>query len=442
MRLNQIDIKNFRCFAHQIVEFDKDITVVIGNNTAGKTSLLQAVCVALGGYLQCLKHLDDAQGVRCNFKKGDRYLRYDKKNKDYVPNPEPPEISVTATYTLTMPNDEYEEVPVKWSRTMTNSGSTTHNRESAGNLIDLVAHTEANRWDGYEGHNAVYPLILSFSTNRIDAQFNSYRKTKERQQRLALGYRSALINKVDFASAMDWLNHYDKSLKDGKEFPETREAFFQALQAAIPAMSEIDIDNREIEAVVSVTGRQPERHHYSYMSDGFKAMINIVSEIAYRCVMLNGYLGADAIRLTPGIVLIDEVDLYLHPHWQRHVLSDLKKAFPKIQFIVTTHSPFIIQSVGEGQLVSFDENVLTDGAPYKQSLEEIAATRMDMENIQRSEKYQKMVELAERYYQLVKAGKEKGDEAKKVKPMLDDIETEFSDDPAYVALLRAERGNL
>lgn len=284
--------------------------------------------------------------------------------------------------------------------------------------------------------------MLSFSTNRIDAQFSSYKKTKERQQRIALGYRSVLINKVDFASAMDWLNHYAKSLKDGKEFPYTREAFFEALQNAIPAMSEIGIDNREIEAVVSVTGRQSERHHYSYMSDGFKAMINIVSEIAYRCIMLNGYLGKDAVRLTPGVVMIDEVDLYLHPHWQRHVLHDLKQAFPKIQFIVTTHSPFIIQSVGKGQLVSFDANVSTNGSPDMQSLEEIAATRMDMKDTKRSQKYQEMVEMAEKYYQLVKAGKENDNEAKKVKSELDNIETEFSDDPAYVALLRAERGSL
>ena len=62
--------------------------------------------------------------------------------------------------------------------------------------------------------------------------------------------------------------------------------------------------------------------------------------------------------------MIDEVDMYLHPHWQKHVLRDLVKAFPLVQFIVTTHSPFIVQSLKEGQLISFDKGVLTSGEPF------------------------------------------------------------------------------
>lgn len=101
MRINHIDIRNFRGFARKAVDFDKDITVVIGNNTEGKTSLLQALCIALGGYIQSLKHIEGAQGVRCNFKNSDRFLRFDERNKDYVSNPESPKISVQATYTVT-----------------------------------------------------------------------------------------------------------------------------------------------------------------------------------------------------------------------------------------------------------------------------------------------------------------------------------------------------
>ena len=126
--------------------------------------------------------------------------------------------------------------------------------------------------------------------------------------------------------------------------------FFEALQQAIPALSEIDFDNGEIEAVVSVTGHTPSRHHFSYMSDGLQSMINIVAEIAHRCIELNGFLGQHAIKMTPGIVMIDEIDLYLHPHWQKHVLQDLTNAFPMIQFIVSTHSPFIVQSLQKDNL--------------------------------------------------------------------------------------------
>ena len=176
------------------------------------------------------------------------------------------------------------------------------------------------------------------------------------------------------------------------------------------------------------------------MSAGFKAMINITAEIAHRCIELNGFLGLDAVKKTPGIIMIDEVDLYLHPHWQQHVLADLQTAFPEMQFIVTTHSPFIVQSVKSRNVITLD-GVKGDSNPDMRSIEDIAVTEMNMDSA-RFPRYRQMVELAEKYYRLVKAGKENTKNARGVKKKLDAIEELFSDDPAYVALLRAERTSL
>ena len=74
-------------------------------------------------------------------------------------------------------------------------------------------------------------------------------------------------------------------------------------------------------------------------------MIALVADIAFRATKLNPHLGAEASRKTPGIVLIDEVDMHLHPEWQQLVLSGLTEAFPEIQFIVTTHSPQVLTTV-------------------------------------------------------------------------------------------------
>ena len=153
--------------------------------------------------------------------------------------------------------------------------------------------------------------------------------------------------------------------------------------------------------------------------------------------MLNGFLGENAVKETPGVVMIDEVDLFLHPHWQQQVLSDLQKAFPKIQFIVTTHSPFIVQSVESKNVITLDGNK-GDTDPNMRSIEDIAVTEMNMDSA-RFPKYNMMLEKAERYFELVKSGKENTKEAANVKKELDEIEEQFSSDPAYVALLRAER---
>ena len=92
--------------------------------------------------------------------------------------------------------------------------------------------------------------------------------------------------------------------------------------------------------------------------------------------------------------MIDEIGLYLHPHWQKHVLQDLTQAFPMIQFIVSTHSPFIVQSLQKDQLISFDNNVITEGEPYRESLEDITAERMGLEQSIRSKRFQEMQEIA------------------------------------------------
>lgn len=71
----------------------------------------------------------------------------------------------------------------------------------------------------------------------------------------------------------------------------------------------------------------------------------MVGDIAHRCIKLNPHLGQEAAQKTPGIVLIDEVDMHLHPRWQQLVLTQLQNAFENIQFIVTTHSPQVLTTV-------------------------------------------------------------------------------------------------
>ena len=111
-----------------------------------------------------------------------------------------------------------------------------------------------------------------------------------------------------------------------------------------------------------------------------------------------------------------------------------------MQFIVTTHSPFVIQSVRTKNLITLD-GVNDNTDPIYRSIEEIAIKEMNMDT-RRSQAYNEMVKKAERYYQLVKAGKGGTKDAQKVRLELNEIEAEFSSDPAYVALLKAEKGVL
>ena len=82
-----------------------------------------------------------------------------------------------------------------------------------------------------------------------------------------------------------------------------------------------------------------------WLSDGIRNMIGMVADIAFRATKFNGHLGAQAAQETPGLMLIDEVDMHLHPEWQQVVLLNPAQAFPAMQLIVTTHSPQVLSTV-------------------------------------------------------------------------------------------------
>lgn len=90
------------------------------------------------------------------------------------------------------------------------------------------------------------------------------------------------------------------------------------------------------------------------LSDGQRTLIAVAADIAWRATQLNPHLGAEAPTKATGVVLIDEVDLHLHPAWQRRVLEDLTRVFPGIQFVVTTHSPQVMSTAPPGSVRLID----------------------------------------------------------------------------------------
>jgi predicted ATP-binding protein involved in virulence len=167
-------------------------------------------------------------------------------------------------------------------------------------------------------------------------------------------------------------------------------------------------------------------------------MLGMVADIAYRAAVLNPYLGGKAAKETAGVVLIDEIGLHLHPGWQRRVVDDLRRTFPKIQFITTTHSPFIIQSLQPGELI--DLNYLASGEYSNKSIEDIAESVMGIPIPQRSKRYQRMYEAAKEYYRVLQDAQGASPErANELKSKLDELVAPFSDNVAYHAFLEMKR---
>ena len=145
------------------------------------------------------------------------------------------------------------------------------------------------------------------------------------------------------------------------------------------------------------------------------------------------------LQQTPGVVLIDELDVHLHSKWQRHVIEDLRRTFPKIQFIGTTHSLFLIQSLRSGE-----ELILLDGQPPAQvadkPIEEIAAGIMGVPNPQVSVRYEEMKEVARHYLEtLEQAALAPEEKLAAYKQRLAEAIAPYADNPAFQAFLEMKR---
>jgi predicted ATPase len=171
---------------------------------------------------------------------------------------------------------------------------------------------------------------------------------------------------------------------------------------------------------------------------GLGRLASMAGDMALRCSRLNPELGDRAAVGTEGVVLIEELECGLHPSRQRRVIEDLRKAFPLVQFIATTYSPFIIQSLDEGILIDLDFN---EPRPYPDlSIEDITETILGIPLPQRSKRYLDMNAAATEYLSVLQQAEgADGRTKERVKRRLDQLMMPFSNQQAFCAVLEAER---
>ena len=164
------------------------------------------------------------------------------------------------------------------------------------------------------------------------------------------------------------------------------------------------------------------------LSDGIRAVVTLAADIAFRCIKLNPQMNKDAPQQTEGIVLIDEVDMHLHPKWQQTILTQLRTAFPKIQFIVTTHSPQVLSTVAAEniRLIEQDENgdyhiTTPEFSPLAHESGTALAQIMDTQR----EPPLPIQDDIRRYEQLVRAGEEESSEAQNLRQQLEEKGYQF-----------------
>jgi predicted ATP-binding protein involved in virulence len=208
-----------------------------------------------------------------------------------------------------------------------------------------------------------------------------------------------------------------------------------AVIGCVEGAKDLFFDAEYGEVVVEMqTGLQP----FSNLSDGQRCMLAMVGDMAQKAAKLNRQFGSEVLQRTQGVVLIDELDLHLHPRWQRRIIEDLRRAFPKMQFVCTTHSPFLIQSIRQGQLIQLDEQD-TESLEYEnQSIEDIAEFVQGVKMPQSSQRAVELDKAASRYYSLLQDSKSNREELAEAEAAYKQVAKRYSANPGLAAILDLE----
>lgn len=353
MHLTSLTLDNFRCFTHLEVDFHPEFTVLIAPNGSGKTTVLDAARVALWSYVKGF----DLAGKGAMLEIADVRLA---PRPDGGMEPQLPAcISAQGSW-----GDGVGERVWTQSRERVKPRSNAQENPAAKQLKAFASQLERQV---RAGEAVILPLVSYLGTSRLwfEGRFTSAAKEvtlENSEYSRTSGYRDCLTYVSSFKAFCAWYGWVFRSYREeqilalernqalsdaGRRFAEV----IAVVTAAVDALVETATGWRGLEYRAS-QNQQLVMHHPQFgsmpvemLSDGIRNAIAMVADLAFRAYKLNPHLGAEAARQTPGIALIDEVDMFLHPAWQQTIVASLRSAFPSIQFIVTTHSPQVLSTL-------------------------------------------------------------------------------------------------
>lgn len=423
MNIKGLTIRNFRNISDErTFELHPEFTAIIGINGMGKSTILHALRVACGAYFLGIPDVSEKGNIK------NKEVRQIEERG--ILNDEKP-VKIEATGTLWDDTRQHT-----WRRQILKASNTNTSSEADVGVIREFAREKYHTVNDERNDSIGLPVIAFFGTSRAHGAGRNV-KTRIGRHIFKDGYQDWYEMKSVTFKYESWLASYDVLKKNEKEYPNTRDAFFEAIKKANPYIQEIEPVNGKLWLKINMEGTESNLLPIDLHSDGIRFFTEMVAELAYRCIILNGYLDREAITGSTGVVMIDELDLHLHPNWQKQVVKNLKEAFPNIQFVVTTHSPFIVQSLSSEELINLDPIQGLEEDPNRYSLEEVAALEMGVKNVERSTQFLEMQKAAAEFFDLVKNAADQ-ELVAKAKAKLDELRIKYNNDPAYVALLESE----
>jgi predicted ATP-binding protein involved in virulence len=343
-------LRNFKKFEELTLDLHPRFTVLVGDNGSGKTTLLDALAVSLGIWL-----VDPPDS---GLKSSGRNIRpaeirlVPSQVGDRVQFREARPVVIQATGQIGDRQD------VTWAQHEGRRFSVAASRiisRDIGKALNIIQ--EIYRRDA-DGEAVLCPVLAYYGAGRAwlssRQRMPPEAKSNGPARRWAAFY-DCFNERIRFDELRKWFHR--ETTAAGNRGGRMRPGFLAVRQAVLGCVPEADglwFDPDREQIVLSIDG---EPQPFENLSAGQRMMLALVADIAIKAVTQNAHLFppdeltpedeplARLLQKTPGVVLIDELDVHLHPRWQRRVPADLKRTFPGIQFVCTSHSPQVIGEV-------------------------------------------------------------------------------------------------
>jgi predicted ATP-binding protein involved in virulence len=364
MKLEKMRLLNFRCFADIEIKFDPRLTVFIGGNGSGKTAILDAIALGFGRYLTKLPGI---KGLAS--KETDLHVMTKERKAPFF----------YAKWDATSITNNQQQ-PIVWQGMRLRDSAVTRKTvlEKLPHDLQEGFSNRSHNFDEFTGRlilaslddsDFFLPVIAYYGTNRAIREEvkrrRGFKKEFPRFQALA----GSLDPDSHFRSAFEWFNGMEdlerRQQVSRKDF-DYRIPELMFVRQAITRMlgKEFSSPRTETAPLRFVIDRitddgSTQTLRISQLSDGYRIMLGVVMDFARRLAQANPQTETNHVNPldTPGIVLIDEIDLHLHPSWQQRVVHDLMETFPKTQFILTTHSPQVLSTIKREHIQIIGENI-------------------------------------------------------------------------------------
>ena len=378
MYLKKIHMENYKAIEKLDIDLKSGVNLLIGDNGAGKTSVLEGIAVALGGLFVNVAGVSTKNIVKDDVRMNIKPMGDSSTTIEYC---EPVLTGCTLCVT--------EEQDFTWNR-IKEEVSATHTKIDDKNVCVWMKKLTNNS-------DTTLPLISFQSAARAwkvrRGDFGTELKKKLDDRRC--GYIGCLDSSMDVKSIQQWCLKQEV-VRSNKGTVREYEMFKNIVASFMKEINELTMVpsiyySPQFDELVYKEDKT--EMPISKLSAGYQSLLWMIMDLAYRVCMLNPELESKDQII--GIVLIDEIDLHLHPKWQWNVTDALRKTFASVQFIIATHSPIVISASKEANLILLDDTRTVSYLPdcYGYEVEDVLCYRQ--ESVSRPKKVKTLIDEIE-----------------------------------------------